>query len=204
MVLRMYLQSLSSELAGYKMGPEKFDEAFELLDRTIEGVRRIIRRLSPRILEEMGLVAAIRKEVREVGRTMGIRAVVQIPETLTAIDHESEIAVYRTVQEALHNIAKHSGAKNLCLEISPGPSSIRIVIEDDGVGFTTEEKDSAQGFGLLGMRERVAGLGGTVSIRSLKNKGTRICVTLPMDLENAEHAARTTHSATSEPTHGAV
>lgn len=204
MVLRMYLQALTSEFAGRKLGPEKFQEAFELLDRTIEGLRRIIRRLSPRALEELGLVAAIRKEAREVGRTMGIKATVEIPGALTRIDHESEIAVYRIVQEALHNIAKHSGAKHLRLEITPAPSSIRIVIEDDGVGFSARRGQNAQGFGLVGMRERVAALAGTVSIRSLKNKGTRISVTLPMDLESSAQAEGTTQSVTSEPTHGAV
>jgi two-component system, NarL family, sensor histidine kinase UhpB len=205
MVLRMYLQTLTSEFAGGGgHAPEKFQEAFDLLDRTIEGLRRIIRRLSPRVLEELGLVAAIRKEVRELGRTNGIKAALELPEALTLLDHESEIAIYRIVQEALHNVAKHSEAKHLRLQVSRGASSVRIVIEDDGVGFSVRRGQSGQGFGLLGMRERVAALGGTVRIRSPKTKGTRISVTLPMDLKNSGGAARTTHSLTCEQTHGAV
>lgn len=203
MVLRMYLQSLSAQFDN-KDAPEKFQEAFELLDRTIEGLRRIIRRLSPRVLEELGLLAAVRREVKEVSRATGIQATVDLPETLARLDHESEIAVYRIVQEALHNIAKHSSAKNLRLEITPSSSSIRIVVEDDGIGFSSRRSQSSQGFGLLGMRERVAALGGNVRIRSLMDKGTRISVTLPMDSENSEDDERTTTSLTSERIHGAV
>jgi signal transduction histidine kinase len=202
MVLRMYLQSVLAEFESSRKAEEKFQEAFELLDRTIEGLRRIIRRLSPRVLEEMGLIAAIRKEVREVSRTTGIKALIDLPDALAPLDHESEIAIYRIVQEALHNIAKHSGAKRLRVQVKPETAWIRIVVEDDGVGFTTRNP-AAQGFGLLGMRERVAALGGSVRIRSLKNKGTRIAVTLPMELSSA-NAEGTTHSLTCEQTHGAV
>jgi signal transduction histidine kinase len=203
MVLRMHLQSLSAQF-DTKDAPEKFQETFELLDRTIEGLRRIIRRLSPRVLEELGLLAAVRREVREVSRTTGIQAAVELPETLARLNHESEIAIYRIVQEALHNIAKHSGAKNLRLAITSAASTIRIVVEDDGVGFSSRRSQSTQGFGLLGMRERVAALGGNVRIRSLMDKGTRISVTLPMDSENSEDDERTANSLTSERIHGAV
>ncbi len=204
MVLRMYLQSLSAQFDN-KHAPEKFQEAFEMLDRTIEGLRRIIRRLSPRILEELGLLAAVRREVREVSRATGIQSSVELPETLAKLDHESEIAIYRIVQEALHNIAKHSSAKKLCLEITPSASSIRIVVEDDGVGFSSRRTQTNQGVGLLGMRERVAALGGNVRIRSLMDKGTRISVTLPMYSENSQQDdERTTNSLISERIHGAV
>ena len=204
MVLRMYLQSLTSE---FERGgnPEKFQEAFQLLDRTIEGLRRIIRRLSPRVLEEMGLLAAVRREARELSRSTSIESTLVLPETVTKLDHESEIAIYRTVQEALHNIAKHAGAKHLRLEISQTRTAIRIVIEDDGIGFPTR-RQSPQGFGLLGMRERIAALGGNVRIRSLPEKGTRISVTLPVHSENSidENDEGTTNSVNCERIHGAV
>ena len=203
MVLRMYLQALTSEFDAVMSAPERFQEALDLLDRTIEGLRRIIRRLSPRILEELGLMAALRKEVREVSRNTGIKATVNLPDSLDKIDHESEIAIYRIVQEALHNIAKHSGAKHLRLAITTTSSAIQIVVEDDGIGFSAR-RGQVQGFGLLGMRERVAALGGTVRIRSLKDKGTRIFVRLPMEVENSGQAGGTIHSLLCEQTHGAV
>ena len=202
MVLRMYLQTLTADFESSSQAPEKFQEAFALLDRTIEGLRRIIRRLSPRFLEELGLLGAIRREVGEVSRSTSIKATVVLPEELTRLDHESEIAIYRIVQEALHNITKHSGAKHLRLQMTPSISAIRIVIEDDGIGFSLRR--STEGFGLQGMRERVAALGGSVRIRSLADKGTRISVTLPMDAENSEDDECTTNSLNCERIHGAV
>ena len=204
MVLRMYLQSLSSEFERGG-GPEKFQEAFQLLDRTIEGLRRIIRRLSPRVLEELGLLAAVRREARELSRNTGIESTLVLPERVTKLNYESEIAIYRTVQEALHNVAKHAGARHLRLEISQTRTVIRIVIEDDGIGFPAR-RQSTQGFGLLGMRERIAALGGNVRIRSLPEKGTRISVTLPVHSENFinEDDEGTTNSVNCERIHGAV
>jgi two-component system sensor histidine kinase UhpB len=204
MVLRMYLQSLTSAFESGGV-PEKFQEAFQLLDRTIEGLRRIIRRLSPRVLEELGLLAAVRREARELSRSTGIESTLALPETVTRLDHESEIAIYRTVQEALHNIAKHAGARHLRLDISQTRTAIRIVIEDDGIGFPTR-RQSTQGLGLLGMRERIAALGGNVRIRSLPEKGTRISVTLPAHPENSidEDDEGTTNSVKCERIHGAV
>ncbi len=116
MVLRLYL----GMLAGDSDSPQlklKVEEAMTMLDRTIGDLRRIIARLSPRTLEELGLLAAIRKEVRELAKNTGMKAQINLPDTLGEVDREIEIAIYRSVQESLHNIAKHSQAKNFSLEV---------------------------------------------------------------------------------------
>jgi signal transduction histidine kinase len=136
-------------------------------------------------LEELGCVAAIRKEVRDVSRQTGMKAEVTLPEQIQNVTHETEIAIYRSVQEALHNIAKHSQARNFKVQIHDKDQSLQLSVEDDGVGFSSKSNSRAEGFGLVGMKERAAALGGTVRIHSRKGAGTRVTVTLPADSKPA-------------------
>jgi len=177
MVLRLYLGMLASESQSAE-SQAKIQEALKLLDHTIEDLRRIIGRLSPRSLEELGLTAAIRKEVLEMSRTTGIKARIEFPKNLGRLDHEIEVALYRSLQEALHNIAKHSHAENFAVRVQMELGSVRLEVEDDGVGFPGK-RSQEQAFGLLGMKERVAVLDGRVDVRSREGKGTRIRVVLP-------------------------
>jgi len=183
MVLRLYL----GMLAGDSHRPQlklKVEEAMAMLDRTIGDLRRIIARLSPRTLEELGLLAAIRKEVRELAKHTGMRAQIDLPETLGEVDHEIEIAIYRSVQESLHNIAKHSQAKNFRLRVESQDGNLCLLVDDDGIGFSGKGNPRRQSFGLLGMRERIAALGGTVRVRSRSGRGTRLRVMLPVTQTN--------------------
>jgi signal transduction histidine kinase len=179
MVLRLYLGMLASE----SLTPEarlKANEALRMLDHTIEDLRRIIGRLSPRVLEEVGLLAAIRKEVRELGKRTGMLVTADLPRSLGPLDHETELALYRSLQEALHNIAKHSRARNFTVRLEAGNGFVCLLVEDDGVGFSARRNPRGQAFGLIGMRERVAALGGKVRIRSRKAGGVSIRVMLPV------------------------
>ncbi len=185
MALRLYLAMLASESPSPGSRP-KIEDALGMLDRTIEDLRRIIARLSPRILEELGLLAAIRKEARELSKNTEIKAQLRLPQALDQLDHEIEIAIYRSVQEALHNIAKHSQAKNFSVQVEINNGRVDLLVEDDGIGFSGKDRTRGQTFGLLGMRERIAGLGGTVRIHSRKGQGTRLRVMLPLP-----HAAAT-------------
>jgi signal transduction histidine kinase len=179
MVLRFYVGMLAQP--ENEEHSKKVQEALTVLDRTIEGVRRIIGRLSPRPLEELGLLAAVRKEARDVSRQTGMKSDVTLPERLQNIDREIEIAIYRSVQEALHNIAKHSQANRFKVEIQDKGRSLSLLVEDDGVGFSHKSNSRSGRFGLVGMKERAAALGGIVRIHSRKGMGTRLTVTLPAD-----------------------
>jgi two-component system, NarL family, sensor histidine kinase UhpB len=188
MLLRLYL----GMLANTSESPQAFlkaQEALGLLDRTIGDLRRIIARLSPRVLEELGLLAAIRKEARELSKHTGMKLDLALPKRLSArVDHETEVAIFRSVQEALHNVAKHAKATTFLVRLELDSQSARLSVEDDGMGFSRKGGSSARSFGIFGMRERIAALGGTVKIHSRKGRGTRLNVSLPISL-----AARRKH-----------
>ena len=179
MVLRLYLGMLGAGQLDVE-GQEKVREALGLLDHTIEDLRRIIGRLSPQTLERLGLLPAIRKEVRELSRNTGIKAELDLPRTLPQLDKELELALYRSIQEALHNIAKHAGAKNVRVSLEPGDNSLKLLVEDDGAGFTRKKCSQGNGFGLWGMRERISALGGKLRVRTELGEGTQVRITLPV------------------------
>lgn len=178
MLLRLQLGMLATEVQG-RVPQERIQQVTELLDRTIGGLRRIIGRLSPRVLEELGLAAAIRKEARELEQNTGIKTQLSVPE-LAGLVPEVEVAAYRCVQEALHNIAKHSQARNVTLRICDQEQKLILTMEDDGVGMPSKSQARNRGFGLSGMRERVASLGGTVRIHTGSASGTRLRIMLPI------------------------
>ena len=185
MVLRFQLEMLLNDGSGPDFGA-KVGEALELLDRTIEGLRRTIARLSPRLLEEFGLIAAIRRQAQLLAKHTGITPHLSLPENLAAMDHDVELALYRSVQEALLNLAKHSHADNFNISLQVRSNEVLLRIEDDGAGFSPRAAQG-KGFGLTGMRERAVALGGTVKIHSQRNSGTQIEVVLPRVVKtNAE------------------
>ena len=181
MVLRLYLGMLASESQSTD-SQHKIHEALKLLDHTVEDLRRMIGRLSPRTLEELGLLAAIRKEIRDVSRNTEIKAHLELPEQLEDLEHEIEVGFYRSLQEALHNIVKHSRAKSFVVRLRETTGWICLSVEDDGIGFLGKHNSRSQSFGLSGMRQRIAALGGKVRIQSGEAKGTRIKVSLPIRL----------------------
>ncbi len=177
MALRLCLGRVAADTTD-RDSAAQIEEAMAMLDGTIADLRRIIARLSPRRLDELGLLAAIRKEARLLSKGTGIHGTLDLPADFDGVAHETEIVIYRTVQEAFHNIAKHSKATRFSVRLEREEEHLLLRIEDDGVGFVS--KPNFQGsFGLMGMRERIAALGGTVRITSRQGRGTRIRVSLP-------------------------
>jgi len=179
MVIRLYLGMLE-QVAGTR-ARGKIRETVGVVDRTIEGIRRIIGRLSPLVLQELGLVAAVRKEAKDFAKASGVKVRVAVSDEIGRLAPECEAAIYRVVQEALHNVAKHAKASLVNVQISRGEEIVHLVIEDDGQGMENTERWNGRSFGLAGMRERVAMLGGTVEVHSSLGSGTRIEVVVPME-----------------------
>src|SRR5207302_5835811 len=109
MVIRLYLGMLDGSVTG-REARGKIRETLAVVDRTIDGIRRIIGRLSPLVLQELGLVAAIRKESKDLAKNCGVKTRVLVGDEVGRLAPETEMALYRVAQEALHNVAKHAQA----------------------------------------------------------------------------------------------
>ena len=180
MVIRLYLGMLESKVTSHS-ARMKIREMLEVVDRTIEGIRRIIGRLSPLVLQELGLIAAVRKEAKDLAKSAGVKARVTVSPDFGRMSTAVEAAFYRVVQEALHNVAKHANATTVNIEMGRENGSVRLLIEDDGVGISPQKPNPGrQAFGMAGMRERITNIGGKMKVTSSRGKGTRIEVIAPM------------------------
>ncbi|HVH86755.1 MAG TPA: GAF domain-containing sensor histidine kinase [Terriglobales bacterium] len=179
MVIRLYLGMLESQLTG-RTAKAKIRETVSVVDRTIDGIRRIIARLSPLVLQELGLVAAIRKEAKDLAKATGVKVRVSINEDVGRLAPDIEAAIYRVVQESLHNVAKHSQAKSASVQMSRHEDTVYLTIEDDGIGMPAKvTTPKSHSFGLAGIKERIASLDGEVRVHSEKGKGTRLEIMVP-------------------------
>jgi signal transduction histidine kinase len=176
MVVRLYLGMMEAGTPAHKA---KIRETVEVVDRTIEGIRRIIGKLSPLVLQELGLVAAIRKEAKDLARNTGVKTRVMISDEVGRLAPGTEQAIYRVVQEALHNVAKHAQAKNAMVQMSREGQTVQVVVEDDGIGIQPRSNSRGHSFGLSGIKERIAMVGGVSRVISTRGKGTRLEITVP-------------------------
>jgi signal transduction histidine kinase len=192
MVIRLYLGMLDGEVRT-RAAKGRIQELLGVVDRTIEGIRRIIGRLSPLVLQELGLIAAIRKEAKDLARNAGVMTRVAIGDDVGRMAPEVETAIYRVVQESLHNVAKHAQAHNVNVQMSRSKGQLRLQIDDDGVGLSATQQGPGPRratFGMAGMRERISTLGGTMRTSSKKGHGTSISITVPVS-EEADAVERT-------------
>jgi signal transduction histidine kinase len=187
MVIRLYLGMLDGVVSS-RAAKAKIVELLEVVDRTIEGIRRIIARLSPLVLQELGLVAAIRKEAKDLARSTGIHARVEMSDEIGRLSPDIEAAVYRVVQESLHNVAKYAQAKQVNVMVTRDEGLLRVAIEDDGVGISSTTNPQRRSYGLAGMRERISALGGTLSVSSRKGHGTKITASVPVAETGEEYS----------------
>jgi signal transduction histidine kinase len=151
-------------------------------DVALHSVRDLSHLLHPSALDDLGLVAALDSHVADFRRRHRIAVEFQHEGHERRLQPETERAVYRIVQEGLTNITKHAGATAGTVWLTTDPESVTVAIEDNGVGFDVadvERPGKRRGLGLLSIRERVAGLGGTVRIESTAGRGSRIEVALP-------------------------
>jgi len=163
------------------------DQAVDMITTGIANLRRLISDLRPAALDELGAGPAIEALVERVRAQTGLDIALEIElaydQGLTAERHvpDLETAIYRLVQEGLTNIAKHAAASHVALRIADPevePGRLEVEISDDGLGFDLEQP--AAGFGLLGMRERLALLDGDLAIESLPGEGTRLVARIPV------------------------
>jgi len=151
----------------------KLREAKELTERTILDMRRLIADLSPVVLEQFGLQAALRQLVKRFRSVNPCRVRLRVSK-LIQLPVKLQMIVYRIIQECCNNISKHSLASNVNILLSSADGVLRLLVQDDGIGFDVETAlAKTDSFGLAGIRERVALLGGTFSINTTQSTGKK-------------------------------
>ena len=151
------------------------------LDTTVSSVQRISAELRPSILDDLGLAAAIESEARAFEERTGIECEVSLPdEPSWQLDNVVATAVFRIIQEALTNVARHSNAARVELRIRFRDSDVLVEVRDDGRGITSQEIGTARPLGVIGIRERATLVGGTVRFEGIPDRGTIVSVRIPM------------------------
>ena len=160
---------------------ESFAEALRLIDDLMERIRRLSVDLRPHMLDDLGLLPALEWHFRRFGKQTGIQVQLKRTATFNRLPPPIETAAYRIVQEALTNVARHSGAKEADVRLWAGDERLRVQVEDRGKGFQPEQALAARNStGLAGMRERAELLGGEFTLESSPGSGTLITVELPL------------------------
>ncbi len=167
---------------------DRLHRVYQILDQVEHQLRRVSHELRPTILDDLGLVPALRFLADGVSRRSVLS--IQVESSLEKrCTPKVEITLYRIAQEALNNVSKHARASRVQIELAPVAEGIECRIQDDGVGFNPPSNSApACGIGLLGMRERLAALGGTLAIDSGPGRGTRLLIKIPWTAEAAHPA----------------
>jgi signal transduction histidine kinase len=168
------LTEMSSGDGAFQQGLQKIKT---LAENCVNEVRDMALLLRPSMLDDLGLVAALDWQAREVSKRTGMLVDTVDENVSENLPEEYRTCVYRIVQEALNNCSKHAYAKNVRIVVRQEPNYLRVSIEDDGKGF---DASRVRGLGLVGMHERVSQLGGVLKVESDPARGTRLRVDLPL------------------------
>jgi len=167
-------QGLSEELTL------KTEEMLSLTDRTIQSVRKIATELRPGILDDLGLNEAIIWQANEFQNKTGIACKVQGEILRTDYSPEQNITAFRIMQESLTNVMRHANANHVTITLDEKENFLTLVITDDGIGINNINTLEQKSLGILGMKERVNIIGGSLNIFSEPNNGTTVTVKIPL------------------------
>ena len=181
-VIKMRCFSLRENLSS----PEQLkylDEIFELVQQTIQDIRSLTFELSPPVLYELGLVAAIEWLAEEFQKKHGLRCLVESDSLPKPLNDDMKVVLFRSVRELLVNIVKHAQAKTARIALRVMKNTIRVRVTDDGRGSilaNNGQEENTNTFGLFSVRERIRHLGGEVEIDSRPGKGTMVTLLAPL------------------------
>ena len=181
-------QALTSILLGLKSLDERVESAEgraavaelrELVVSTLQDVRRLAVELRPAALDDFGLVPAIERLLDTIAAQSGLDVDLQSRLGDRRLPAEAETALYRIAQEAMTNVLKHADARTVRVRLSPSESGVTLVVQDDGTGFDPAGVQDGS-VGLIGMRERIALVGGRLTIESTEGAGTMLSAEVPV------------------------
>lgn len=185
--LRMELRSVQELRTA---SPEEFydhiEDAKKLTEQSLRALRDLAMGLRPSMLDDLGLGSAIQWQARQFAKHSGIPVNVEIAGLPAELPDSHRTCIYRVVQEALTNCARHARAKQIRVAVAGGAREISVSVEDDGVGFNPAHV-RGRGLGLVGMQERVMELRGSLRVRPVAPHGTVLSATIPLPQEVGKH-----------------
>lgn len=155
------------------------DVAKNLVDETIDEVRRVSNALLPAALDEFGIISALRSRCEEMAKIAGMRISFHSEGNLDHLDKKSKTYLYRIAQEGINNAIKHSHASSLIVNLHRSDQKVELTISDDGKGFTFVPDESRLHHGIQNIRERVSLLNGSFTIESIPQQGTQLKIIIP-------------------------
>lgn len=155
----------------------QLEQAKRLSEQAVRSVREIAMGLRPAMLDDLGLGAALEWQARQFSRLCDVPVTAQLEGDLESLSEAHRVCVYRVVQEALNNAAKHSKASEISIAVNGSRTGVRIEVRDNGTGFATPKR--GPGLGLVGIKERVRQLGGDANIDSRPGFGTTLLAHIP-------------------------
>lgn len=162
----------------------RLDRALELVDTGIRSIRNVVNDLRPSLLDDLGLLPALRSLAGEMTRQRGITLSFDAPDELPTLDTATELALFRALQEGLSNVLRHAGAASVDVTVANAGPSLCLSVHDDGCGLpdgTDPGRFEREGhMGLAGMRERITALGGSVELRSAPGAGVTLHIIVPV------------------------
>ena len=155
----------------------------DMVGAAATAVENISRHLRPSVLDHLGLAAVLHSDSTEFAERTGVPLQLNCGQLTARLPAAAELAFYRILQEALKNVEHHARARQATVHLTQQGAFVELMINDDGIGFDPDRRPAKgkvkRGFGLLSMRERAAGVGGTLSIKSVAGKGTTIWAKIP-------------------------
>lgn len=171
------IANVSAELAGESaVVSERLESIRRGAESTLASIRNLSLLLRPSMLDDLGLIPALRWQARETERRTGMRVAVATDDQGMELPDEYRTTIYRVVQEALTNAARHSNAQTVSILVRSEPARLIVIVQDDGIGFDPRQK---KGMGLLGMHERISHLRGRFEIESEPGQGVVLRIELP-------------------------
>jgi signal transduction histidine kinase len=178
-VMKMDVAWLTKGLTNDNAALQKLQDLTDLLDGTLHSVRRISTELRPSLLDDLGLAAAMEWHLREFEKRSGLKTTFNQPEEELQFDDHVKTAIFRIFQESLTNVARHSDANHVKVDLIANENQVVLKIKDNGKGFDKQKAAQSKTLGILGMRERAESLGWHFEIQSSSEKGTQVLVTIP-------------------------
>jgi PAS domain S-box-containing protein len=182
---RLTIGHLESQSKGRPPVSDACKELSAAIDKCLQDTRQVAAALHPSVLEHLGLVQALKEHATYFGGLSGLRISVSAAETFPAVDAAKGLLLFRAAQEALTNVAKHASAKAVEIVLRTVSGHLTLEISDDGIGIPDGALDKPGSLGLLGIRERLGTVGGTLIVRRNDAAGTNVTVTIPI-LFNAQ------------------